>query len=216
MFSIVFRFQFEAFRSRCVTPAAKRDHQARGGGHAVILDLDEEKAKQLGNADAYKVGCGDPANIRAVMAQVLKDHPKVDVEIHVAGIISRPRFQDVTDAAWEKVIHINLTVVFTMCSAIYPYFMEHGVGRIVNVASVAGKIGGKYPISCNAVCPSLTKTPMTSALKEEMNKRNISTIPLGRAADPSEPAQMILFFASDAASLINGEIGDCDGGIVLD
>lgn len=208
-FSIVFRFQFEAFHSRCVTPAAKRDHQARGGGHAVILDLDEEKAKQLGNADAYKVGCGDPANIRAVMAQVLKDHPKVDVEIHVAGIISRPRFQDVTDAAWEKVIHINLTVVFTMCSAIYPYFMEHGGGRIVNVASAAGKIGGKHPISCNEVCPSLTKTPMTSAPTEEM-------IPLGRAADPSEPAQMILFFANDAASFVNGEIGDCDGGIVLD
>ena len=41
-------------------------------------------------------------------------------------------------------------------------------------------------------------------------------IPLGRPADPSEPAQMILFFASDAASFVNGEIGDCDGGIVLD
>lgn len=121
--------------------------------------------------------------------------------------------------------------------------MEHGGGRIVNVASVAGKIGdglmgtsayasskagvfgltkpiakegGKYHISCNAVCPSLTKTSMTSALKEEMNKRNISMIPLGRAADPSEPAQMILFFASDAASFVNGEIGDCAGGIVLD
>lgn len=126
-FSIVFRFQFEAFHSRCVTPAAKRDHQARGGGHAVILDLKEEKAKQatkkLGNADAYKIDCGDPVNIRAVMAQFLKHHPKVDVEIHVAGIISRPQFQDVTDAEWEKVIRMNLTGVFTRCSAIYPYFM---------------------------------------------------------------------------------------------
>ena len=218
-----------------------------GGGHAVILNLNEEKAKkaaeQLGNADAYKIDCGNPQNIRAVMVQVLKDHPKVDVEINVAGIISRPQFQDVTDAEWEKVIRINLTGVFTMSSAIYPYFMEHGGGRIVNVASVAGKIGGglmgtsayaaskagvigltkaiakeggKYHISCNAVCPSLTKTPMTSALTEEMQKRIISMIPLGRAADPSEPAQMILFFASDAASFVNGEIGDCDGGIVLD
>ena len=109
-----------------------------------------------------------------------KDHPKVDVEIHVAGIISRPQFQDVTDAEWEKVIHINLTVVFTMCSAIYPYFMEHGVGRIVKVASVADKIGGKYHISCNEVCPSLTKMLMTSALTEEMNQRIISMIPMRR------------------------------------
>lgn len=167
----------------------------------------------------------------------------MDVEIHVAGIISRPQFQDVTDAEWEKVIRMNLTGVFTMCSAIYPYLIEHGGGRIVNVASVADKIGGglmgmsvyafskagviglpkviakeggKYHISCNAVCPSLTKTPMTSALTEEMNQHIIAMIPLGRAADPSEPAQMILFFASDAASFVNGEIGDCDGGIVLD
>lgn len=218
-----------------------------GGGHAIILDLNEEKAKQaaaqLGHAEAYKIDCGDPKNIREVMAKVLSTYPKVDVEINVAGIISRPAFQDVTDEEWEKVIRINLTGVFTMCSAIYPYFMQHGGGRIVNVSSVAGKIGGglmgtsayasskagvigltkaiakeggKYGISCNAVCPSLTRTPMTSALTEEMNKRIISMIPLGRAAEPSEPAQMILFFASDAASFVNGEIGDCDGGIVLD
>lgn len=218
-----------------------------GGGHAIILDLNLEKAQaaadQLGNASAYKIDCGDSANIREVVAQVLKDFPKVDVEINVAGIISRPPFQDVSDEEWEKVIRINLTGVFTMCSAIYPYFMKNGGGRIVNVSSVAGKIGGglmgtsayasskagvigltkaiakeggKYGISCNAVCPSLTKTPMTSALTEDMNKRIISMIPLGRAADPSEPAQMILFFASDAASFVNGEIGDCDGGIVLD
>ena len=80
------------------------------------------------------------------------------------------------------------------------------------------KEGGKYGISCNAVCPSFTVTPMTKALSDDAEKRAkvIGMIPLGRAADPSEPAQMILFFASDAASFVNGEIGDCDGGIVLD
>ena len=217
-----------------------------GGGHAVILDLNEEKAKataaELGNSDVYKINLGDPKNIREVMAKVVADH-KVDVVINVGGIISRPPFQDITDEEWDKVIKINLTGTFTMCSAIYPYFIKNHGGRIVNVSSVAGKIGGglmgtgayasskagvigltkviakeggKYGISCNAVCPSLTKTPMTSALDEEMTKRIISMIPLRRAADPSEPAQMILFFASEAASFVNGEIGDCDGGIVLD
>ena len=57
---------------------------------------------------------------------------------------------------------------------------------------------------------------MTSALDEEANSRIISMIPLGRAAEPYEPAQMILFFASEAASFVNGEIGDVDGGLVLD
>ena len=59
---------------------------------------------------------------------------------------------------------------------------------------------------------------MTKGLSEDPEKeaKVLSIIPLGRAADPSEPAQMILFFASEAASFVNGEIGDCDGGIVLD
>ena len=69
-----------------------------GGGHAVILDLNEEKAKataaELGNCDVYKINLGDPKNIREVMAKVVADH-KVDVVINVGGIISRPQFQDI-------------------------------------------------------------------------------------------------------------------------
>jgi 3-oxoacyl-[acyl-carrier protein] reductase len=132
-----------------------------------------------------------------------------------------------------------------MISAMYPYFKKQGGGRIVNVSSVAGKIGGgllgtvayasskagvngltkaiakegaKYGISCNAVCPSFTLTKMTTALSEDpvKNAKVISIIPLGRAAKPSEPAQMVLFFASELASFVNGEVGDCDGGIVMD
>ena len=80
------------------------------------------------------------------------------------------------------------------------------------------KEGGKYGISCNAVCPSFTMTSMTQSLAEDAEKsaKVIGMIPLGRAAQPEEIAQMILFFISDAASFVNGEIGDCDGGIVLD
>ena len=206
-----------------------------GGGHAVILDLNEEKAKataeELGNCSVYKID--------------LCDFERVDVLINCGGVVSTVPFQEVTDAEWDRTLRINLTGTFTTCSAIYPYFIEKKGGRIVNVSSVAGKIGGgllgtaayatskagvngltkaiakeggKYGISCNAVCPSFTVTPMTKALSDDAEKsaKVIGMIPLGRAADPSEPAQMILFFASDAASFVNGEIGDCDGGIVLD
>ena len=201
-----------------------------GGGHGVILDLNEEKARQtageLGNCSAYRIDL-------------------VDALVNCGGVVSTLPFQQITDAEWERTLRINLTGTFTMCSAIYPYFMEKKGGRIVNVSSVAGKIGGgllgtaayasskagvngltkaiakeggKYGISCNAVCPSFTKTAMTKGLSEDPEKeaKVLSIIPLGRAADPSEPAQMILFFASEAASFVNGEIGDCDGGIVLD
>lgn len=220
-----------------------------GGGHAVILDINEEVGKataaEVGNCSFYKIDLGSSENIRAVMAQVLADFDRVDVLINVGGVISKAPFEEISDAEWERTLRINLTGTFTTCSAIYPYFKEKKGGRIVNVSSVAGKIGGgllgtaayasskagvngltkaiakeggKYGISCNAVCPSFTMTSMTKTLAEDAEKsaRVIGMIPLGRAAQPVEIAQMILFFASDAASFVNGEIGDCDGGIVLD
>lgn len=221
----------------------------QGGGHAVILDINEKTGnaakEELGNASFYRIDLGNGENIREVMAKILKDFDRVDVLINVGGIISKLPFQEISDAEWERTLKINLTGTFTTCSAIYPYFIEKKGGRIVNVSSVAGKIGGgllgtaayatskagvngltkaiakeggKYGISCNAVCPSFTMTSMTKSLAEdpEKNAKVIGMIPLGRPAQPVEIAQMILFFASDAASFVNGEIGDCDGGIVLD
>ena len=221
----------------------------QGGGHVVILDINEEVGKaakeELGNASFYKIDLGDSNNVRKVMETILNDFEKVNVLINVGGIISKAPFEEISDVEWERTIRINLTGTFATCSSIYPYFIEKKGGRIVNVSSVAGKIGGgllgtaayasskagvngltkaiakeggKYGISCNAVCPSFTKTSMTKSLSEdaEKNAKVIGMIPLGRAAEPNEIAQMILFFASDAASFVNGEIGDCDGGIVLD
>lgn len=220
-----------------------------GGGHAIILDINEEMAKataeELGSCSVYRIDLGNKDDIRTVMAKVLGDFERVDGLINVGGVISKVPFQEISDEEWDRTIRINLTGTFTTCSAIYPYFIEKKGGRIVNVSSVAGKIGGgllgtaayatskagvngltkaiakeggKYGISCNAVCPSFTMTSMTQSLAEDKEKsaKVIGMIPLGRAAQPSEIAQMILFFASDDASFVNGEIGDCDGGIVLD
>ena len=220
-----------------------------GGGKVIICDINEETgkacAKELGNACFYKMDLGDHKNIREVMTEILKENDHVTGLVNCAGIISKKPFMEITDEEWERTIRINLTGTFTACSAIFPYFVENGGGRITNVSSVAGKIGGgllgtaayasskagvngltkaiakeggKYHINCNAVCPSFTHTPMTKSLSDdpEKNAKVIGMIPLGRAAEPFEIAQMILFFASDAASFVNGEIGDCDGGIVMD
>lgn len=219
-----------------------------GNGRVVVCDINEEKgrlaAESLGNACFYRIDLGDAKSIRSTIKKITANE-KVDVLINCGGVISKKAFEDIDDIEWERTIRINLTGTFTACSEIFAYFKEKGKGRIVNVSSVAGKIGGgllgtaayasskagvngltkaiakeggKYGISCNAVCPSFTHTSMTKSLSEdkEKNDKVISMIPLGRAAEPSEIAQMILFFASESASFVNGEIGDCDGGIVLD
>ena len=222
-----------------------------GNGKVIILDLNAEKGQKVaddfkGAAKFYQVNLGDAKGIREVMAKVIAEsEDEISGLINVGGIVSTKKFEEISDEEWERTLRINLTGTFTTCSSLYEYFKKNGHGRIVNVSSVAGKIGGgllgtaayasskagvngltkaiakeggKFGISCNAVCPSFTHTPMTTALSEdkEKNAAVIAMTPLRRAAEPFEIANMILFFASDLASYVNGEIGDCDGGIVLD
>ncbi|QAA21848.1 SDR family NAD(P)-dependent oxidoreductase [Sporolactobacillus terrae] len=221
-----------------------------GGGRVIIVDINEGVAKQtvaeLGEkVTFYRMDLSAPETIREVIAAILKDYKKIDILVNCAGIVSTKKFEDLDDAEWQKVIQINLTGTFTTIHALFPHFIKNNGGRIVNVSSVAGKIGGgllgtaayasskagvngltkavakeggKYHIHCNAVCPSYTNTTMTTALSEDADKKQkvLSMIPLGRRAEPVEIAQMILFFASNLASFVNGEVGDVDGGIVLD
>lgn len=221
-----------------------------GGGKVIIADINEVAAKktiqEFGDAVSFKyMDLGNHESIEQTMREILAEGQRIDVLINCAGVISSKPFEELTYAEWERTIRINLTGCFSTISEIFPYFKEHGGGRIVNVSSVAAKLGGgllgttayasskaglngltkaiakeggKYGIYCNAVCPSFTHTDMTTSLSEdaEKSKRVIGMIPLGRRAEPVEIAQMILFFASDLASFITGEIGDCDGGITLD
>ena len=219
-----------------------------GGGHVVLIARSKDKGEaavaQLGDGNYfYQLDVSDTAKARATVDQIFAEVPNVNVLVNCAGVISTKAFDEIDDAEWNRTININLNGTFTMCSAVWPHFKAAHNGTILNVSSVAGKIGGgllgtaayatskagvngltkalakeggKFGIRTNAVCPSLTLTDMTSILSDEKSAKIIAGIPLGRAAQPSEPAQMCLFFDSDAASFVNGEIGDCDGGIVLD
>lgn len=209
------------------------------------VEAAENVRHELGekNVSVYKVNLGDSDEIRSVFARILNDFGQVHVLINNAGIVSTVNFDEVTQEEWNKIISINLTGVYTAISAVYSSMKKYGYGRIVNVASVAAKRGGgllgtsayaaskagvigltkavaregaPYGISCNAVCPSLTLTPMTANMGEERTKKILSTIPLGRGASPEEIANGILFFASDMASFATGEISDIDGGVTMD
>lgn len=221
-----------------------------GGGKVALLDIDDQAAeataKELGGTvKTYHVDQSDRDQVNETFAQIITDFKKVDALINVAGVISAKPFDELPPEEWDRTIKINLTGPYNTVHAIWEHFKANGGGRIVNVSSVAGKIGGgllgtvayasskaglngftkavakeggKYGIYANAVAPSFTHTSMTTSLSEDpvKNKKVISIIPLGRPAEPVEIAQMILFFGCDAASFITGEIGDADGGVVMD
>ncbi|MCM3568665.1 SDR family NAD(P)-dependent oxidoreductase [Neobacillus mesonae] len=209
------------------------------------LELAVKVREELGKdrVSVYKVNMGDSEEIRSMFTKILKDNGQIHVLINNAGIVSTMPFEEVIQAEWDKVISINLTGVYAAISTLYPSMKENRYGRIVNIASVAAKRGGgllgtsayaaskagvigltkavaregaPFGVTCNAVCPSLTNTPMTMNMTEEKREKVLESIPMGRAADPREIANVILFYGSDLSSFVTGEISDVDGGISMD
>ena len=188
-----------------------------GGGHVALIARNAAKGEaavaELGEGNKfYQLDVADAPKARETVEQIFTDLPQTNTLINCAGVISTKKFDEIDDTEWRRTIDINLNGTFTMMNAVYPHFKAAHAGTIVNVSSVAGKIGGgllgtaayasskagvngltkavakeggKFGVRCNAVCPSLTLTDMTSILSDENSQRIINDIPLGRAAQAS-------------------------------
>jgi 3-oxoacyl-[acyl-carrier protein] reductase len=217
------------------------------GGRAIIADINAEEAEktciELKNAEYYKVNLENTEETISIFEQICKEQGRIDVLINNAGIVNTSDFDKLTIPEWNRVLSIDLTSVFATCQVIFRHMAENGGGRIVNVASIAAKVGGGYlgtaayaaaksgvisltksvakagsdkNIYCNSVCPGHTKTPLIAAnLTPEKEKIVNNASALHRAADPEEVANVILFLASDAASFVQGENVNCDGGFLM-
>lgn len=206
-------------------------------------EMAKRTCEELRNAEYYIVDLGNTEETVHVFQQICKEQGRVDVLINNAGIVNTSDFDKLTMAEWNRVISIDLTAVFATCQVLFDHMAKKGGGRIVNVASIAAKVGGGYlgtaayaaaksgvlsltksvakagsekNIYCNSVCPGHTKTPLiTINLTSEKEKIVNQATALKRAADPEEVANAILFLASDAASFIQGENINCDGGFLM-
>lgn len=220
-----------------------------GGGKVALVDINMEAAEATRQevsseqVSTYKVDLGNAEEIKTVLTKIMGDMGQIHGLINNGGIVSTKKFVDLEQDEWDRVMAINLTSTYCSIHAIYPHMVENKYGRIVNVASVAGKVGGgllgtsayaaskagvigftkaiakeggPHNVCCCAVCPAFTKTPMTANMDEATRNKILAAIPLNRAAEPEEIANLILFYASDLASFITGEIGDADGGLTLD
>lgn len=236
---------------------------ARGIGHAIamalgqagarvgVCDLDAEAAEaaaaRLRDVGIEAVGVGadvaDEAQVQAMVGQVEALLGGVDILVNNAGIVSTGPLLEVTTAEWNRVMAIDLNSVFFCAKAVLPGMMARQSGRIINIASVAGKRGGgllgnscyaaakgavialtkglareagPYAITVNAVSPALTDTEMTSALAPQARAEVLAQMPLGRAGTPRDIAAAVCFLASREAGFVTGEIMDVDGGFMRD
>lgn len=220
-----------------------------GGGNVALVDINIEAAERVRQEVApdkictYKMDLADMNEIEAVFTKIIEDMGQVHGLVNNGGVVSTKKFVDLEQDEWDRVVATNLTSAYKTIHTVFPHMAEHKYGRIVNVASVAGKVGGgllgtsayaaskagvigltkaiakegaPHHISCCGVCPAFTKTPMTANMSEETTQKILASILLNRAAEPQEIANLILFYLSELASFITGEIGDADGGLTLD
>ena len=163
---------------------------------------------------------------------------KIDILVNNAGITKDTLLMRMTDEQFDDVINTNLRSAFKMCRAAIMPMMKNRFGRIINMASIIGAIGGpgqanyaaskggiiamtksiaaevaSRGITANAIAPGFIKTPMTDVLPEELKKTYLSQIPSGRFGEPEDIANACVFLASDEASYINGQTLHINGGM---
>lgn len=225
--------------------------QARHGADCVIADIDKTTAdavvkeiEALGRkAISVKVDVSDQADVEQMIQKAHETFGKIDILINNAGVSSALPLLETSKEEFDRQININLKSVFFSCKAIFPLLMEQRSGKIINIASVAGKRGGgimgrsayaaakggviaftkavareggPYGINVNAITPGLTETEMTAQFTGELRETAIKGIPLGRAGVPSDIAKAVVFLSSSYSDFMTGEIMDVDGGFMMD
>ena len=189
-------------------------------------------------AKGYASNAADFAQTEEVVAKVKEDFGHIDVLVNNAGITKDGLMLKMSEAQWDAVIAVNLKSAFNFIHAIVPVMMRQRQGSIINMASVVGVHGnagqanyaaskaglialaksiaqevGSRGIRANAIAPGFIETAMTAALPEDVRKQWAQKIPLRRAGQVEDIANVATFLASDMSSYVSGQVIEVDGGM---
>ena len=229
---------------------------AKGIGSAIVKRLisdgykvaftynnSEEKAKALENelgenCKAYKLDITDSNEINSVIADIEKNFGEIFLLVNNAGIAQQVLFTDITDDMWHKMLEANLSGAFYCSRAVLRYMINRKYGKIINISSIWGEIGGSCEvhysaskagligmtkalakevglsgITVNSVSPGVILTDMTSHFDEETMNELKSEAPLNKIGTPEDVAGAVSFLASKDADFITGQDLAVNGGM---
>ena len=225
---------------------------SREGGTVVAVDIDASRLEALAAAEVRivprTVDGRDEAAVRALVGETVSDRGGIDILVNAVGgstIIDAPDagVDAMTLGEWQALIDFNLTATFLFTNAVVPHMKAAGGGKIVNLASIAGrglsgssssayaaakggiiamtrKLGhelGPHRINVNAIAPSLTLTerllPHWERRSPESRAEEVARVPLGRIATAADQARVAAFLASGDADFVNGVTIDVTGGM---
>jgi 3-oxoacyl-[acyl-carrier protein] reductase len=207
----------------------------RGALHSAVLAIGKP-------AMAIQADVSTAADVKRAVASMVERFGSLDILVNNAGICPTTHLAEITEDEWDRVLAVNLKGAFLFCQAALPYLRQSGSrGRIVNVASVGGQMGGfavgahyaaskagliglskslarllaSDGVTVNCVAPGTTETGLTASWSETMRDSVQRQIPLGRLAEPEEIAEAVCFLASSHAAFITGATLDVNGGLYM-
>jgi 2-hydroxycyclohexanecarboxyl-CoA dehydrogenase len=214
----------------------------------VLADVQQEAAEAAaaaigGGAWATPVDVTDRAQVFACVERVRARHGRIDILVNNAGWDKVAPFLQSDEADWDRVIRINLYGPLYFLKAVLPVMVAQGGGRVVNIASDAGRVGSsgeavysatkgglialsktlaremaRYGITVNAVCPGPADTPLFAAVRAEnpgLSDALARAIPLRRLARPEDVAAAVAYLASDEAAYVTGQTLSVSGGLTM-
>lgn len=215
---------------------------AAAGAVVAVFDRSATAAESVAKSIGGLAVPGDitaEADIDAALRRVNQAHGRLDIVVNNAGITGRAaRCWELSRGDMESVLAVNLVGPFLLCRAVLPGMLERRYGRIVNIASIAGKEGnptlgpysvskaglialtksmakevaGQGDITINAISPAVISTPILEGLPQTTIDYMVSRIPMGRTGRPEEVAALVHYLASSEASFTTGQCYDISGG----
>ncbi len=222
---------------------------SRQGVQMVLCDIElalvEQVAAEITASGGAAIALGSdvsgPAAADVLVATALEHYGRLDILVNNAAICPRIAIDDMTEAAYDQIMNVNLKSVFFLSRSAGNAMKDRRWGRIVNVSSTGGRTGGifnatvysaskagvmsmtkafarhfaPYNITVNCVAPGSVNTRLMANLSPQSLEATINQVPLRRLADPLEIANVIAFLASDGASYMTGATVDVNGGAVM-
>lgn len=218
---------------------------AAEGARLVLADVDRASLELAGRdlgALAVPTDVSDEEAVRAMVVATAGRYGQIDILVNNAGICPLTPFESVSRAEWDRVIAINLTGAFLCSQAAMPHMQAANYGRIINISSVAGKMGGvmvgvhyaaskagllgltwslarlwaPFGITANAIAPVTVESELTREWPADVLERLRESIPLKRLASVADVSAAAVFLASEEAGFITGEVLDVNGGFLMD